>query len=69
MELIRAQVDYGVIKFIKNNLLYKTDFVMTNSGEVRLNPEMAGLVVLNCQLKYLHVLEHVKRFIEVLLKS
>jgi CRISPR-associated protein Cas1 len=45
MEPERPRVDRAVLDFVKGHVFVPADFTIRNDGVVRLNPEMARMVV------------------------
>jgi CRISPR-associated endonuclease Cas1 len=45
MEPLRPIVDRKVLEFVQSRTFYPADFIMTNDGICRLNPELARNVV------------------------
>jgi CRISPR-associated protein Cas1 len=41
IELERAEIDFQIFNFVRSNVLAPDDFVITQSGAVRLNPQLA----------------------------
>lgn len=57
MEMGRGKVDEMVLAFIRNTEFRKGDFVLTESGEVRLHPELTRAVCALCTIPYNTLLE------------
>jgi CRISPR-associated endonuclease Cas1 len=69
MELARPEVDHLLLRFIRRTTFAPGDFVMERSGECRLHPQLARVVVAACRVPQSRIDEYARWLRDLLLHA